>query len=106
MLSPALATQPPIPVDYFHSAADRSGYRPCDLVLDGKDVEERAVVTLGPQLVARRGIDELRIDPDPVAVLTDATFDDISNTQILCDPLHRDRLAPKGERRLPRNDEQ
>jgi hypothetical protein len=38
-----------------------------DLVLEGEDVGDRAVIAIGPHMAAAKGIDELGVDSDLVA---------------------------------------
>jgi hypothetical protein len=49
--------------------SDGDRYRLGDLVLDREDIGEIAVVTLGPNVVAGFGLDQLRGDADAVAGL-------------------------------------
>ena len=45
-----------------------------DLILQGKDVFERTVVALGPQMIAGGGIDQLRGDPHLIVSFAHAAF--------------------------------
>ena len=59
---------------------DRNGGRLGDLVLHGKDVSEIAVVTLGPDMLAALGFDQLRSDADAIAGFAQAAFEHIADT--------------------------
>jgi hypothetical protein len=56
-----------------------------DLVLEGEDVFEVAIVALGPEVKAGCGVDQLRVDPDPVRSASDAAFEDVTNAEVLGD---------------------
>src|SRR5258708_15962323 len=53
--------------------SDGDRYRLGDLVLDREDIGEIAVVTLGPDVVAGFGLDQLRGDADPVPGFSQAS---------------------------------
>ena len=77
-----------------------------DLVLNGEDVGEIAVVTIGPKVPAILAFDELRGDAHARANFADASFQDKSHPEILAHLLHVCRLALVGKGRIPRDDEQ
>ncbi len=77
-----------------------------DLVLDGENVCDVTVVTLGPEVVVRTGIDELRRDAESVTGLANAPFQYIPNPEIATDLLEGYRLSLVGEYRMPRDHEQ
>ena len=53
-----------------------------DLVLQGEDVGEVAVVALGPDVVAGRAVDQLGGDPHPAAGLAHAAFEHVADAQL------------------------
>ena len=61
--------------------------QPGQAFLDGEDILDAAVERVGPEVVVRRRVDELRGDPQAVAGATDATFQQIANAQLRCDRL-------------------
>jgi hypothetical protein len=73
----------------------RDGAR--DLVLDGEDVLQLAVEGLRPELVAVGDVDQLDVDPDPVADLPDAALEHRADTELVADLANVDLLALKGE---------
>ena len=64
------------------------------LVLDGEDVGQLAVVALGPQMAAARGVDELRGDAHAVAGLADAAFEHEAHAELAADLLHLRPTCP------------
>src|SRR5262249_54107846 len=56
-----------------------------DLVLNGKDVLEGAVVALGPDMMAACSVDELRGDTNAVAGLSHAAFEYVAYAEIAAD---------------------
>src|SRR5215470_17025692 len=73
------------------------------LVLNSEDVDEFAVVSLGPTVRAGRGIDELRRDADAVAAAPNAALQYISCAQLPPDLPDIDRLALVLEGRIARD---
>ena len=71
-----------------------------DLVLQGKDVCEWAVVAFGPQMLAGGGIDQLGRDPHLVVRFADAAFQYIPHSHLAADVLHFGRFAFVSERRV------
>ena len=53
----------------------------CDLVLEREDVGCGPLVTLGPQLRARLGIDQLDRDAQPIAAAPYGALDDIADAE-------------------------
>ncbi len=53
-----------------------------DLVLDGEDVGELAVVALGPDVAVGRGVDQLDGDAHPVAGLAHAALDHVLDAEL------------------------
>ena len=62
--------------------------RMSNLILDGEDVGEIPIVTLGPDVATISPIDELRGDADPRASLSNAALQDELDRKILADLLH------------------
>ncbi len=58
---------------------DAHNYSLCHFVLDGEYVVETSVIPLGPNMRGRSCIDQLRSDPNAIADLADAAFDDVFN---------------------------
>src|SRR5262249_36447613 len=88
------------------SGSDGTDNAACDLVLNGKDVLQGAVVALGPDMVAARRVDELRGDAHAVAGFADAAFEHVAHAEIAADFAHVERLALVAERRIAGDDEQ
>jgi hypothetical protein len=68
-----------------------------DLILDGEDVGEVAVVPVGPDVVASHSVNQLRGDSHPPAGLAHAAFDDVADVQLFGDLGDIHRLALEGE---------
>ena len=79
---------------------------PCDLVLQGKDVGQVAVVAVGPDVIAGRGVDQLGGDAHAIAALAHAALQHVTHAEFARDALYVDRLALVGERRIARDDEE
>jgi hypothetical protein len=62
-------------------------------VLQLKYVVERAVEAIGPDVCAAGGVDELPGNRHSIAGLTDAAFEDETNTQFAGHLFHMDRTA-------------
>ena len=77
-----------------------------DIVLDGEDVIESAVIALRPDMRAAGGIDQLRGDANAVSALADAAFQDISHAELLGRLPHVDRLALVDEAGIAGDDPQ
>src|SRR3954447_23373759 len=56
-----------------------------DLVLHREDVDELAVVALGPEMAAGRGVVELRGDSHAIVRLAYAALDDVAHAEFLGD---------------------
>src|SRR5262249_12458300 len=61
---------------------ERAGGAPGDLVLDGKDVGQSAVVTIRPQMVPRRRLDQLCGDADAIAGPPHAALEHVANAKL------------------------
>ena len=70
---------------------------PGDLVLDGENVGQIAIIAFGPDMAAAAAVDQLAGDPQAVAGLADAAFEQIADAKIGGDPLEVLRLALVGE---------
>ena len=77
-----------------------------DLVLEFEDVRQVAIITVGPDVVVRRGVDELGGDAHAVAALADAALQDVAHAKLASDAFDVDGLALVIERRIPRDDEE
>src|SRR5258708_32858510 len=86
--------------------SDGDRYRLGDLVLDREDIGEIAVVTLGPDVVAGFGLDQLRGDADAVAGFTQAAFEHVAHAKLAPDLLHVHRVTLVSEARVAGDDEQ
>ena len=71
-----------------------------DLVLDGEDVLELAIVAFCPDMRLGLAVDELNSDPDPIARLADASFGDVVDPELARDLLGLDGLALVDEHRV------
>ena len=69
-------------------------------------IVEHAVVFVGPQMVAGRGIDELDSDPQPAASLAHAPFQYVAHAKLAPDLAHIGRVAFVGEARIARDHEE
>src|SRR5260221_6405011 len=72
---------------------DGTGQPGGDLVLRVKEAGMRLVEAFGPQMRPALGIDELRIDPDPVVRVLHAAFEDEADAEFATDLAGVDRLA-------------
>ena len=78
---------------------DRAGDRVGDFILQFEQIGEVSVVSLGHQVMAGIGLDQLRRDADPAPRFAHAAFEDIARAQFLADLLDVDGLAFVGEGR-------
>src|SRR6185369_1303517 len=78
-----------------------------DLVLHLEDVAARLVKTLGPEVRAGLGVDELRVDADPVAatVALHAALHHVAHTKVAADHARVRRLVLEGEGSVASYDE-
>ena len=86
-------------------AAQLIGEARDDLVLHVEQVGDRLVEPVGPDVVARRGVDELGVDPHPARAALNAAFEDVTDIEFPADLLGVDRLALVGESRIARDDD-
>ncbi len=69
----------------------------CDLILQSEDVGQVAVEAFGPHGVSGCAVNQLGIDPQPVAGLANAALNDMGNPQPPRDLGHIDRPPLEGE---------
>src|SRR5262245_26735107 len=77
-----------------HGTHDHSS----DLVLECPGVHARPVKTLGPNMLASLGVDELGYDSKLVTLFADAAFDHVAYAQVFSDLPHIDSLALVSEK--------
>ena len=68
-----------------------------DFVLHIEEIGQRLVEPLGPEMIARFGIDELHVHAHAVSAALNTAFEDIANVQLAADLLQIDVLAFIGE---------
>ena len=56
-----------------------------DLILQVKDIAHFGIIALGPEVMARRGVDELGIDSDPLSGPAHAAFEYVSHGKLFRD---------------------
>ena len=78
---------------------DLAGY----LVLQREQILGIMVETLGPDMQAGLGIDQLGIDPDSLARAADAALQHIAHAELAADLANIERLLPIGQRRDARD---
>ncbi len=77
-----------------------------DPVLQIENIVERTLETIGPQLRAGDGIDQVTADPEPIAAFAHRAFEQISHAELAADLLHIHGLALVGKARIAsENDE-
>ena len=84
----------------------RRRHRGGNLVLDGEDVVDGAVIGLRPDMGVGGNVDELCRDPEPVACLADAAFQHVGDIQPLADLGHVERLVLERKRGSTGDDDQ
>src|SRR5919106_2851114 len=77
-----------------------------DVILNGEDVLQLAVVLLGPDMLAGFGVDQLAGDADAAARRSDAALQDIANSEVPGDLPDIDGFALVNEARIPGDDEE
>src|SRR5882724_40813 len=75
----------------LHPAADSRSNGPGDLILQGEDIAEIAIVALSPEVIAGAGVDELSSNPHAVGGSPDAALNDIGHAELAADVLGLDR---------------
>ena len=68
-----------------------------DFVLHVEEIGQGLIEPLGPEMIARFGVDELDIDAHAVSAALDAALEDIADVQLAADLLQIDGLALVGE---------
>ncbi|MGA9847296.1 MAG: hypothetical protein WBQ45_06605, partial [Roseiarcus sp.] len=71
-----------------------------DRILRLQQIGAGRVELFGPEVSAAAGVDELGVDPHPVAARLHRAFENIAHAQILADRLDVDRLALEGHGRI------
>src|ERR1700722_5535231 len=79
---------------------DRTDDVQSDFVLEGKDVVERTIVSLGPDMNAGFGLNQLAGDPHARSRLTHAAFEHVSHAEFMAHPAHAHRLTFVNEARI------
>ena len=79
---------------------ERIGEAGDDLVLHVEKVGDGLVESLGPKMIARFGVDQLNVDPHPLAAALHASLEHIARIQLTADLLEIARLALVGEGRV------
>src|SRR5437763_17220487 len=77
---------------------DRAGNASGDLVLDGKDVSQFAVVAIRPQMMASRCLDELCGDANAIAGASHTAFEHVAHAELAPDFADVNRRTLVGER--------
>src|SRR5262245_25139754 len=67
-----------------------------ELTLEREDILQFAIILLRPNLCVRLGVDELGVDPHPIAGNLHASLQHVRNTQLAPDQFHVSILAPVG----------
>ena len=68
-----------------------------DFVLHVEEIGQGLIEPLGPEMIARFGVDELHVDAHAVSAALNAALEDIADVQLAPDLLQIDRLALIGE---------
>ena len=76
-----------------------------DFVLHVEEIGERLVEALGPEMIARLGVDELDIDAHAISAALDAALENIADVQLAADLLRVRGLAFVCESRVAGDDE-
>jgi hypothetical protein len=71
-----------------------------DFVLHVEEIGQGLVEPLGPEMIARFGVDELHVDTHATSAALDAALQHIAHIQLAPDRLHIERLAFVGEGRI------
>ncbi len=85
---------------------DASGNGAGNLILEGEDIVEVAVVALSPDVVTRGCLEQLRRDTHSVTRSAHTALQHVSDSEILSQPAHIDRLTFEYESRISSNDGQ
>ena len=87
----------------FHSGGDRSDDACGDLVLQLKDILQRSIEAICPEVRSGRRIVELCRDAHPVRGLAHAAFEHVAHPEFTTDLFHVYRPALVCEARIARN---
>ena len=74
-----------------------------DFILHVEEIGQGLIEPLGPEMIARFGVDELHVDAHAVSAALNAALQHIADVQLAPDLLHVDGLALVGERRVARD---
>src|SRR5208282_59783 len=85
---------------------DSADYTQRDLVLQGENIVDRAVIALGPDMPAGVRFDQLASDADAGCRLAHAAFEHIAHPELASDLANVWRLALVSEARISRDHEQ
>ena len=77
-----------------------------NLILQGKDVVQIAVVTFGPDVTVVGTVNQLRGDPDATGRFAHAPFQDMADVELTGHPANIHRLAFESKCGISRNDMQ
>ena len=103
--SPAPLACAPLNFRRHDPRRDCAGNLVCHFVLDRENVFERAVITIAPDVMPVGGVDQLRVDADPVPGLRTLPSS-TSDAKLAPHMPNVDRFALVGEGRIARDDEQ
>ena len=73
-------------------------------ILKRKDASERAVVAVGPKVLTGSRIDQLRVNPHPIALALHAALKHVTHAEVLGDLPNVGRAVLVGQDRVPRDD--
>src|SRR6516164_393058 len=90
----------------FHPRRNGPDYLLCDLILELKNILQRAVKAVCPYVGPTRSIDQLSRNSQSASGLAHAAFQYISNTQFATHAFYVSRFTLVTERRVPSDDEQ
>src|SRR5215472_10504896 len=99
-----LADRPPaLRCDQLH--VDGAGQPGGNLILHVERIAALLIEAFGPQMRAALGIDELSVEPDPLARVLHAAFEHVAHAELATDLTGVDRLALIGESGVARDRE-
>src|SRR5262245_18576773 len=90
----------------FLRRLDHTGHADRDFGLEVKDVFERAVVAVSPEVRASLSLDQLPGDAHPPAGFAHRAFEHIADAELAADLLHVDGLALVREARITGDDKE
>ena len=71
-----------------------------DFVLHVEEIGQRLVEPLGPEMIARFGVNKLHVDAHAVSAALNATLQRVADIQLAPNRLHVERPAFVGKRRI------